>query len=101
MATNKLSGLQQIVGVSCGRYLWLLSQSTSYPTGKHQHYTYSYIQPEQWSQRVDIPVAARALVVIYTGWLALRWPLVKHLDGLWLIFLNQYPFAWEHKTSNQ
>ena len=28
------------------------------------------------------------LLLIYIGWLALRWPLVKHLDGLWLIFLD-------------
>jgi len=28
------------------------------------------------------------------------WPLVKHLDDLWLIFLNQYPFGRMRQASN-
>ena len=39
------------------------------------------------------------LLELYIGWLAHGWPLVKHLDVLWLIFLKQYLFGCT-ETSN-
>jgi len=46
---------------------------------------HKYSLSEVQSGRLDIAATCNVLVI----WLALKWSLVKHLGGLWLIFLYQ------------